>query len=103
MFRHLLGHDRKLRSLRRGIRAPSRERSCRPRLERLEDRLAPATYTWLGDAGPLWSSPRNWDDADDPKEALKALQDFIGKWKGTGGPDKPRPGPQGSVENVMLM
>jgi len=27
------------------------------------------------------------------KEALKALQDFIGNWKGTGGPDKPRPGP----------
>jgi len=37
------------------------------------------------------------DDKDDPKEALKALQDFIGNWKGTGGPDKPRPGPSDPI------
>ena len=28
----------------------------------------------------------------DKKEALKALQDFIGGWKGSGGPIRPRPG-----------
>src|SRR5947208_11422433 len=28
---------------------------------------------------------------DDPKEALKALQDFIGGWKGNGGPVKAKP------------
>jgi hypothetical protein len=27
------------------------------------------------------------------KEALQALQEFIGEWRATGGPDKPRPGP----------
>lgn len=31
------------------------------------------------------------------KEALKELQDFIGGWKGNGGPDKPRPGPRDPV------
>jgi hypothetical protein len=28
------------------------------------------------------------------KEALKELHDFIGSWEGTGGPDKPKPGPR---------
>jgi hypothetical protein len=40
------------------------------------------------------------DDDDDKaaaKEALKELQDFIGGWKGNGGPDKPRPGPRDTV------
>jgi hypothetical protein len=37
--------------------------------------------------------------ADEPnpqaaKEALQALNDFIGTWKGSGGPDKPRPEPK---------
>jgi hypothetical protein len=32
--------------------------------------------------------------ADASKAALPALNDFIGNWKGTGGPDKPRPGPR---------
>lgn len=44
------------------------------------------------------------DDADksDAKEALKELQEFIGGWKGTGGPDKPRPSPRDPVwsENI---
>jgi len=31
------------------------------------------------------------------KEALKELQDYIGGWKGNGGPDKPRPGPRDPV------
>jgi hypothetical protein len=42
-----------------------RRLSARPRLEVLEDRLAPATFTWTG--GPLttngtnhWTDPRNW-------------------------------------------
>src|SRR5438094_9519059 len=30
---------------------------------------------------------------DARKAALQALNDFIGTWKGAGGPDKPRPGP----------
>lgn len=29
--------------------------------------------------------------ADEVREALQKLNDFIGEWKGTGGPDKPRP------------
>jgi hypothetical protein len=29
--------------------------------------------------------------ADDPREAFQSLQEFIGKWNGNGGPDKPRP------------
>jgi YHS domain-containing protein len=33
------------------------------------------------------------DDKPDPKEKLKELQDYIGSWKGSGGPDKARPGP----------
>jgi hypothetical protein len=35
------------------------------------------------------------DDAEKPsaKEALQALNDFIGTWKGSGGPNKPRPEP----------
>ncbi len=33
-------------------------------------------------------------EADDPREALKALQEFIGEWNGLGGPDKPRPDPR---------
>src|SRR5207247_2160836 len=61
MFHFLLGHDRKLRSLR--VRAPSgRQRSCPPQLEMLEQRLAPATYTWdslFGTTG-VWSDPRQW-------------------------------------------
>src|SRR5262249_36513065 len=28
---------------------------------------------------------------ESPREALKALQDFIGEWKGNGAPEKPRP------------
>jgi hypothetical protein len=44
------------------------------------------------------------EDAEDsePKEALKELQEFIGGWKGNGGPDKPRPSPRDPVwsENI---
>lgn len=31
------------------------------------------------------------------KEALQALQEFIGEWKGNGGPDKPKPSPNDPV------
>ena len=31
------------------------------------------------------------------KEALQALNDFIGEWKGSGGPDKPKPGPRDPI------
>src|SRR4051794_2270531 len=42
-------------------RSPSAKVCPRPRLEFLEDRLAPATFTWTG-AGTnnLWSNPLNW-------------------------------------------
>jgi hypothetical protein len=33
-------------------------------------------------------------DKDKAKEGLQALQEFIGDWKGNGGPDKPKPGPK---------
>jgi hypothetical protein len=31
---------------------------------------------------------------DEPKAALQALNDYVGTWKGDGGPDKPRPDPR---------
>jgi autotransporter-associated beta strand protein len=63
MFRHLLGHDRKLRSLQRGVPASlRRQRACRPQLEALEQRLAPAQYFWSGEFGSLWSWHQNWND-----------------------------------------
>jgi len=31
------------------------------------------------------------------KEALKELHEFIGDWKGAGGPDKPKPGPRDPI------
>ncbi|HVS38588.1 MAG TPA: hypothetical protein VMS17_23735, partial [Gemmataceae bacterium] len=42
--------------------------------------LAAAIGAWAADDGPKTS-----------KEALQALNDFIGAWKGSGGPDKPKP------------
>ncbi len=42
------------------------------------------------------------DDKSDAKEALKELQEFIGGWKGTGGPDKPRPSPRDPVWNENI-
>jgi YHS domain-containing protein len=37
------------------------------------------------------------DDKTSAKEALKELQEYIGSWKGNGGPDKPRPGPRDPI------
>jgi YHS domain-containing protein len=42
------------------------------------------------------------DDKSGAKEALKELQEFIGSWKGTGGPDKPRPTPRDPVWNENI-
>lgn len=41
-------------------------------------------------------------DSSEVKEALKELQEFIGGWKGNGGPDKPRPSPRDPIwsENI---
>ena len=46
--------------------------------------------------GPSQEAASAADDKAAPKtskEALQSLQDFIGEWKGNGGPDKPKPGP----------
>ena len=45
------------------------------------------------------------DKGDDPKtskEGLQALNDFIGEWKGSGGPDKVKPGPRDAVWTEAL-
>ncbi len=39
----------------------------------------------------LTAAPPAPTDLDKKKEALAALQEFIGDWKGSGGPDKPKP------------
>src|SRR5690349_1226287 len=41
-------------------------------------------------------------DKQEAKEKLKELQDYIGGWKGSGGPDKPRPGPRDPIWNEIL-
>jgi YHS domain-containing protein len=53
----------------------------------------------------VWAPVRAADKGDDPKttkEALQALQDFIGEWKGTGGLDKPRPSPRDPIWKESL-
>jgi hypothetical protein len=41
------------------------------------------------------AAARAADEAPDArKAALQELNDYVGSWKGTGGPDKPRPGPK---------
>jgi hypothetical protein len=39
---------------------------------------------------------------NEAKEKLKELQDFIGGWKGNGGPDKPRPSPSDPIWSEKL-
>jgi hypothetical protein len=39
---------------------PARNRRVTPRLEALEDRLAPATHQWTGDVSTSWSNAANW-------------------------------------------
>src|SRR5262245_835454 len=40
--------------------AGARRLAGHPRLEALEDRLAPAVHTWTGVASHSWSNPNNW-------------------------------------------
>jgi YHS domain len=42
------------------------------------------------------------DNKAEAKEALKALQEFIGAGKGSGGPDKPRPSPRDPIWSEAL-
>jgi len=44
---------------------------------------------------------RGADTAADAKAALQALNDFIGDWKGTGGPDRPGPDPKESWSEAI--
>jgi autotransporter-associated beta strand protein len=46
----------------------ARRPACRPQLEVLEDRCAPATHTWTGASGLdlNWSRPGNWQGNDPP-------------------------------------
>ncbi len=46
---------------------------------------------------PLGLGAADESPADVSKAALQALNDYIGNWKGAGGPDKPRPGPNDST------
>ncbi|MBI1915013.1 MAG: hypothetical protein HYS12_09800 [Planctomycetes bacterium] len=46
----------------------------------------------LGACAFIPVSPAADSEREQAKEALKALQDFIGGWKGSGGPPRPRPG-----------
>ncbi len=40
--------------------APSKRWRSRPVLEALEQRLTPASYTWVGVNGGIWDDPANW-------------------------------------------
>jgi len=44
---------------------------------------------------------RGADAPADARTALQALNDFIGDWKGTGGPDRPRPDPKDSWSETI--
>lgn len=50
----------------------------------------------------LHLSAADRDDKEAAKEALKEVQDFVGDWAGTGGPDKPRPSPSDPVWDEKL-
>lgn len=56
--------------------------------------------SWIALIGPARADA----DADDSqtKEALKELQEFIGSWKGAGGPDKVRPSPRDPIWSENL-
>ncbi len=41
-------------------------------------------------------------DSKATKEALQALGEFIGEWKGSGGPDKPRPSPRDPIWSEQI-
>jgi autotransporter-associated beta strand protein len=48
------------RSFRRGHTRARRRFSCPLELEYLENRLVPATHTWIGAPNGQWSNPNNW-------------------------------------------
>ena len=50
----------------------------------------------------VWARAASDDAPKTSKEALQALNDFIGEWKGTGGPDKPKPGPRDPIWKESL-
>lgn len=56
----------------------SRHRIC-PRIELLEDRWAPADFTWAPPVGAndLWSDPRNWTVGGNPAQATPAANDNV--------------------------
>src|SRR5438067_7824148 len=52
--------------------------------------------TALGARAATDDAPKN------SREALQALNDFIGEWKGTGGPDKAKPAPSDPIWKESL-
>src|SRR5437868_4121574 len=62
--------SRWFRSLSRPNLKPIRKRTCTPRLEALEDRLAPASFTWTGNgADANWGTGANWSGGVAPTGA----------------------------------
>src|SRR5690242_15946900 len=55
---------RRTRQARYHVALPSPYRLLR--LERLEDRLAPATHIWIGAVDGSWSNNANWADNSSP-------------------------------------
>jgi autotransporter-associated beta strand protein len=67
MFRTLFGKARKMAApARRCPTTTCSKRSAWLRLERLEDRLAPATHVWQGAVSDLWSDDGNWSSGGSP-------------------------------------
>jgi YHS domain len=54
----------------------------------------------IGLAAPILADDKEEKSAS--KEALKELQEFIGGWKGNGGPDKARPSPRDPIWNENI-
>ena len=50
----------------RSARRPRVSRAWRPCLERLEDRVVPATVTWMGGSGN-WDAGANWAGGSVPR------------------------------------
>ena len=53
-------------------------------------------------AMPLTGRAADDSSADARKTALQDLNEYIGSWKGSGGPDKPRPGPKDPTWNEQI-
>jgi autotransporter-associated beta strand protein len=68
------------------VRRPNLARRAaryRPRLEHLEDRLAPATFTWVGLGSGVfansWSNPANWSSATGTAPTGSGSEDLVFK------------------------